>query len=82
MGRPRDGWRMGWSVSRTVRVKLTVSDMAGTELWTALATGRGENWGRQLKAINYTEAITTAVQDLVANLLQTPQFLQTLKHKG
>lgn len=70
------------SYDATLRVKLTMRDGAGTELWTGLATGRGENWGRQLKPINYTEAMTTAVLDLVANLVKTPEFMRTLKKSG
>ncbi len=70
------------SYDATLRVKLTMRDRAGTELWTGVATGRGENWGRQLKPINYTEAIATAVLDLVANLVKTPEFMKTLKKSG
>jgi hypothetical protein len=45
----------------------------------AAARHRRRTTWRQLKPINYTEAITTAVLDLVANLLKTPAFVSTLR---
>lgn len=67
------------SYDATIRVKLTVRDAAGAELWTGLATGRGENWGRQLKPVNYTEALTSALLDLMANIVRSPEFMTAIR---
>jgi hypothetical protein len=67
------------SYDATIRVKVTIRDASGTELWTGLATGRGENWGRQLKPINYTETLTTALQDLIAHIVGSPAFVKAIK---
>jgi hypothetical protein len=67
------------SYDATVRVKLTVRGADGMEVWTGLASGRGENWGRQLKPINYTETLTSALLDLVANIVRTPEFMKSIR---
>jgi hypothetical protein len=67
------------SYEATIRAKVTVRDAAGTELWTGLATGRGENWGRQLKPLNYTETLTAAILNLITNIVGTPEFMKAIK---
>jgi hypothetical protein len=66
------------SYSATVRVKFTVLD-GTTEVWTGIVQGTGENWGRSLKAINFTETFSGAISDLMVKLLQTPEFKAALK---
>ncbi len=66
------------SYSATVRVKFTLLDGA-TEIWTGIVQGTGENWGRSLKPINYTETISGALSQLMTNLLQTPELRAALK---
>jgi hypothetical protein len=66
------------SYSATVRVKFTVLD-GGAEVWTGMVQGTGENWGRSLKAINFTETFSGAISDLMVKLLQTPEFKAALK---
>jgi hypothetical protein len=63
----------------TVRLKLTVTDAAGKELWVGMVGGVGENWGRSLKPLNYTETISNSVLDLVANILKNPGFIATVR---
>ena len=67
------------SYEGTIRVKVTLRDATGTELWTGLATGRGDNWGRQLKPLNYTETLTAALLDLIRNIVGTPEFMKAIK---
>jgi len=69
------------SYEATIRVKLTVRDASGTELWTGVVSGKGGNWGRQLKVDNYNETISDAVLDLVANLAKASEFRATLRQK-
>ena len=67
------------SYDATVRVKFTSCDTAGAELWTGLVSGRGANWGRQLKAINYTETLTAAVLDFITSLARSAEFMKGLR---
>lgn len=66
------------SYSATVRVKFSVLD-GGNEIWTGIVQGTGENWGRSLKAINFTETYSGAISDLLVKLLMTPEFKAALK---
>ncbi len=67
------------SYSAVIRVKFTMTDSAGKELWTAMVSGSGENWGRSLKAENYNETICNAILGLIANVVQDPGFKAALK---
>ncbi len=62
-----------------VRVKFSVTDPAGKELWTAVVTGTGENWGRSLKPDNYNETVCNAILGLIANVVKDPGFKAALK---
>lgn len=62
-----------------VRVKFTVTDAGGKELWSAVINGAGENWGRSLKPINYTETLSNGLQDLMVKLAGQDGFSRVLK---
>lgn len=63
----------------SVRVKFIVTDAGGKELWSAVINGAGENWGRSLKPINYTETLSNALQDLMVKLAGQDGFSRALK---
>ena len=58
----------------SVRMKVSVTDSNGKELWSALVGGTSDNFGRSLKPDNYTESVSDAVQDLTAKLLSASGF--------
>ena len=58
----------------SVRMKVTVADAAGKELWSALVGGTSDNFGRSLKPDNYTESISNSIQALTANLVSAAGF--------
>jgi len=62
----------------SVRLRVTVSDSTGAELWSALAAGASNRFGRSLKPDNYTESLSNAIQDLSAHLVSAPGFRQAL----
>lgn len=62
-----------------VRVKFSVTDAGGQELWGAVVNGAGENWGRSLKPINYTETLSNALQDLMVKLAGQDGFSRVVK---
>lgn len=63
----------------SVRVRCSLTDADGKEVWTGMVGGVGENTGRSLKDYNYNETFTSAVFDLVANLLKQDAFMRGLK---
>ena len=67
------------SYAGTVRVKFMLRDQDEKELWTAVVSGAGSNWGRSLKPANYTETYTNALADLVTNLFAQPGFTAALR---
>ena len=58
----------------SLRMKVTISDSNGKEIWSALVGGSSDNFGRSLKPDNYTESVSDALQDLVAKLVAAPGF--------
>ncbi|BCS32232.1 hypothetical protein TBR22_A14420 [Luteitalea sp. TBR-22] len=69
----------GETYTGTVRVRLRLTNREGAEVWAALATGRGENWGRRMRRLNYTETITSAILDLASNVLTNAQFMNAIR---
>ncbi len=67
------------SYNGVIRVKFTVTDTAGKELWSAVVSGVGENWGRSLKPDNYNETVCNAILQLIANVVKEPGFRAALK---
>jgi hypothetical protein len=63
----------------SVRMRCTLTDVNGKEVWMGMVGGVGENWGRSLKDYNYNETFTSAVFDLVTNLLKQDAFMRGLK---
>jgi hypothetical protein len=62
-----------------VRLKITLADAEGREIWTGLVSGEGGNWGRSLRPDNYNETFCNAVLDLIVNLVDEPAFDKWLK---
>lgn len=58
----------------SVRMKVSITDSSGKELWSALVGGMSDNFGRSLKPDNYTESVSDAMQDLAAKLVSAPGF--------
>jgi hypothetical protein len=58
----------------SVRLKVTITDTKGKELWTGLVGGGSDNFGRSLKPDNYTEAYSNSIQELAAKLVSAPGF--------
>ncbi len=58
----------------SVRVKVTITDTRGKELWTGMVGGGSDNFGRSLKPDNYTEAYSNSIQELAAKLVSAPGF--------
>lgn len=67
------------SYRASVRVRATLTDAQGVELWSAVVGGIGENWGRSLKVDNYNETYSNAVFDLAASLLSQREFMRHVK---
>ncbi|HEY6213123.1 MAG TPA: hypothetical protein VIW45_12610, partial [Vicinamibacterales bacterium] len=63
----------------TARLKTTIFDDDNHEVWSAIVTGTGDNGGRSLKAINYQETFSNAIQSFVGNLMKAEAFRNALK---
>ena len=73
-------WAVGnRSYRADVRLRCTVTDAAGTELWSGVVGGTGENWGRALNKDNYNETFSNAVFELIVKLLTHEKFIATLR---
>jgi hypothetical protein len=62
----------------SIRIRASVVDGSGRELWAALIDGAADNFGRSLKPDNYTETLSNAVQNLAAKLAGAAGFRQAL----
>ena len=58
----------------SVRLKVSLTDSNGKELWTALVGGTSDRFGRSLKPDNYTESLSNALQDVTAKLVSASGF--------
>jgi hypothetical protein len=61
-----------------VRLKVTLSDASGKQLWTGITGGTSTRFGRSYKAENYYETLSDSVIEAVYNLLQNPGFRAAL----
>jgi hypothetical protein len=57
-----------------VGVHLTVLDRAGKTLWSGLASGDADRFGRSYKVENYYEVLSDAVVNTVSSMLDSAQF--------
>jgi len=62
----------------SIRLKVTITDPSGKELWTSMVDGSSDNFERSLKPDNYTEAFSNAMQGLAAKLVGAPRFPQAI----
>jgi len=58
----------------TVRLKVSVTDSGGKELWSAVLVGTSDRFGRSLKPDNYTESVSNAIQEMAAKLISASGF--------
>lgn len=58
----------------SVRLRVSIADASGKELWSALVGGTSDNFGRSLKPDNYTESISNSIEALAANLVSAAGF--------
>ena len=73
-------WTTGHRSYRAdVRLRCSLVDEAGRELWSGLVGGVGENYGRAHSPANYNETLSNAVFDATATLLSQPGFLEALR---
>jgi hypothetical protein len=62
----------------SVRLRVSMIDSAGKELWSGMLTGASNNFGRSLKPDNYTEAFSNSILELTAKVAATPAFRQAI----
>lgn len=63
----------------TARLKVTVTDASGRELWSAVVSGGSDNYGRSLRPINFQETLSNAIQTFAVNLLKADAFQKAVK---
>jgi hypothetical protein len=61
-----------------VGVHLTVVDRAGKTLWSGLASGDADRFGRSYKLENYYEVLSDAIVNTVSSMLDSAQFQSAL----
>jgi hypothetical protein len=61
-----------------VGVRLTVADRAGKTLWSGLASGDAERFGRSYKLENYYEVLSDAIVNTVSSSLDSAPFQSAL----
>jgi hypothetical protein len=71
----------GKNYKGTIRMKVTLTDSGGKEMWSGIVAGSSSNFGRSLKPDNYSESVSDAVQDLAATLAAAPAFRQAIARK-
>jgi len=59
-------------------VHLTVTDRAGTTLWSGLASGDATRFGRSYKLENYYEVLSDAIVNTASSLLESAEFQKAL----
>lgn len=62
----------------SVRLRISIVDSKGKELWSGAVGGSSNNFGRSLKPDNYTESISDCIQDLASTLVSTPAFREAI----
>jgi hypothetical protein len=66
------------SYKSEVGVHLTVVDRAGKTLWSGLASGDADRFGRSYKLENYYEVLSDAIVNTVSSMLDSAQFQSAL----
>ena len=61
-----------------VRLKVTLVNSNGTDVWTGITRGASTRFGRSYSAENYYEALSDSLVDAVRNLLRSPTFHSAL----
>ncbi len=61
-----------------IGVRLTVTDRGGKTLWSGLASGDAERFGRSYKLENYYEVLSDALVNTVSSMLDSAQFQSAL----
>jgi hypothetical protein len=65
----------------SIGLRVSLTDAGGKELWSAVLNGSSDNFGRSLKAENYNESLSDAIQDLAAKLAGAPGFRAAIAKK-
>jgi hypothetical protein len=61
-----------------VGVRVTVTDRAGKTLWSGLASGDADRFGRSYKLENYYEVLSDAIVNTVSSMMDSVQFQNAL----
>ena len=61
-----------------IRLKITLVNSSGTDVWTGISRGASTGFGRSYSAENYYEALSDSLVDAVRNLLRSPTFHSAL----
>lgn len=61
-----------------VRLKITLVNSSGTDLWTGITRGTSTRFGRSYSAENYYEALSDSLVDAVHNLMGSAAFHSAL----
>jgi hypothetical protein len=59
-------------------VHLTVMGQDGTKLWSGIASGEANRFGRSYKLENYNEVLSDAIVNAVMSMLQSKEFQRAL----
>lgn len=62
-----------------VRLKITLVNSSGTEVWTGITRGTSIRFGRSYSAENYYEALSDSLIDAVHNLMRSATFHSALE---
>jgi hypothetical protein len=63
----------------SVTASISVTGALGTDVFSGVYTGTGDNFGRSLSVENYQETYTRAVQKLIENVVNDPAFQKGLR---
>lgn len=69
---------VGKSLDAEVRLQVVLDDAQGQGLWTGSSGGKAGRLGRSYKLRDAQEALSEALQEAIAQLLRTPDFLRAL----
>lgn len=64
-----------------VRLGITVTDAAGSVLWTGTAIGKSRDFGHSYRLDDYYESMSDAVVAVTNNLLQNQSFQEAITRK-
>jgi hypothetical protein len=69
---------VGKALDAEVRLDVTLVDARGQDLWKGSSSGKAGRLGRSYKLRDAQEALSEALQEAIAQLLRTPDFLHAL----